>query len=234
MNAPLRSGKLTPFEGGVSTILYQVTLLIQYWDWDGNIVRWFGYSLESARFAWCRSCVGKSTKLSRPLFPWQCFYCWLKVRVPAIALDLSGKRVKGGGKLNHLVSRWHRFTMRYQTLCATTIVIISTSKLQGSHLRLAAHVSWLGERSRASITSTWRSFTGWSDQDVWVWEQDCGTNICIAANLKIQAKTNPNTAMADLWATTISIVMMWRFANSTSLDFCRLPLWMVERPHETR
>ena len=124
--------------------------------------------------------------------------------------------------------------MRYQTLCVTTIVIISTSKLQGSHLRLAAHVSWLGERSRASITSTWRSFTGWSDQDVWVWEQDCGTNICIAANLKIQAKTNPYTAMTDLWATTSSIVMMWRFANSTSLDFCRLPLWMAGRPHATR
>ena len=227
MNAPLRSGKLTPFEGGVSIILYQVTLLIRYWDWDGNIVRWFGYSLESARFAWCRSCVGKSTKLSRPLCPWQCFYCWLKVRVPAIALDLSGKRVKGGGKLNHLVSRWQRFTMRYQTLCVTTIVMISTSKLQGSHLRLAAHVSWLGKCSGASFSSTWRSFTGWS-------HQDSGTNICIAANLKLQAKTNPNTVMADLWTTTISIVMMRIFANFTSLDFCRLPLWMAESLREMR
>ena len=27
----------------------------------------------------------------------------VQVRVPAIALDLSGKRVKGGGKLDHLV-----------------------------------------------------------------------------------------------------------------------------------
>ena len=164
---------------------------------------WLQLGICSFCLVW--SCVGKSTKLSRPLFPWQCFYCWLKVRVPAIALDLSGKRVKGGGKLNHLVRSWHRFTMRYQTLCATTIVMISTSKLQGSHLRLAAHVSWLGERSRVSITSTWRSFTGWSDQDVCVWEQDCCTNICIAANLKLQAKTNPHTAMADLWATTYDV-----------------------------
>ena len=82
---------------------------------------------------------------------------------------------------------------------------ISTSKLQGSHLRLAAHISWLGKCSGASFSSTWRSFTGWWDQGAWVWEQDCGTNICIAANLKLQAKTNPNTAMADLWATTYDV-----------------------------
>ena len=230
MNAPLRSGKLTPFEGGVSTILHQVTLLIRYWDWDGNIVRWFGYSLESARFAWCEVVLAKALNSHVRCFHGNVFIVGWRWGCRPLLWILVGRGWREEGSWTIW---WEVDTDLPWDIKRCARPLLWWYQLQNFKVHISdwlpTFLDWANAPASASLQLDGVSQVGQIKMSVY------GNKIVARIFALLQTWSFKLKQTRTLqWLIYGRQLMMWIFANSTSLDFCRLPLWMVERPHETR